>query len=31
VLHDNNDFVVAARHLPDLAEQNVHDTPLLDR
>jgi predicted nucleic acid-binding protein len=31
VLHDDNDFVVAARHLPDLAEQNVHDTPPLDR
>ncbi len=31
VLHDDNDFVVAARHLPDLAEQNVHDTPPPDR
>ncbi len=26
VLHDDNDFVAAARHLTDLGEQNVHDT-----
>jgi predicted nucleic acid-binding protein len=27
VLHDDNDFVVAARHLPDLAERNVRALP----
>ncbi|HZA00201.1 MAG TPA: PIN domain-containing protein [Acidimicrobiales bacterium] len=27
VLHDDNDFVVGARHIPDLVERNVHDTP----
>jgi hypothetical protein len=24
VLHNDNDFVAAARHLPDLAERRVH-------
>jgi len=27
VLHDDNDFVVAARHVADLVEQNVRDAP----
>jgi predicted nucleic acid-binding protein len=27
VLHDDNDFVTAARHLPDLAERRVHTMP----
>jgi predicted nucleic acid-binding protein len=27
VLHDDNDFVVAARHLPDLVERRVHMFP----
>jgi predicted nucleic acid-binding protein len=27
VLHDDNDFATAARHLTDLVERNVHDTP----
>src|SRR5262245_47728955 len=27
VLHDDNDYVVAAQHLPDLAERRVRDTP----
>jgi predicted nucleic acid-binding protein len=27
VLHDDSDFVTAARHLPDLRERTVHDTP----
>jgi len=27
VLHDDNDFATAARHLTDLAERRVHDTP----
>lgn len=27
VLHDDNDFVTAARHLPDLAERRVHSLP----
>ena len=27
VLHDDNDFVAAARHLPDLAERRVHSLP----
>ncbi|WP_305782408.1 hypothetical protein [Symbioplanes lichenis] len=27
VLHDDNDFAGAARHLPDLAERRVHDVP----
>lgn len=27
VLHDDNDFATAARHLTDLAERQVHDTP----
>ena len=27
VLHDDNDFVTAARHLPDLRERRVHALP----
>jgi predicted nucleic acid-binding protein len=27
VLHDDNDFVAAAQHLPDLAERRVHSLP----
>ena len=27
VLHDENDFVLAARHLSDLVERNVRDAP----
>jgi predicted nucleic acid-binding protein len=27
ILHDDNDFVAAARHLPDLAERRVHTLP----
>jgi predicted nucleic acid-binding protein len=27
VLHDDNDFASAARHLADLVERSVHDTP----
>ncbi|GGN61403.1 ribonuclease VapC6 [Actinoplanes lobatus] len=27
VLHDDNDFVTAARHLPDLSERRVLDLP----
>jgi predicted nucleic acid-binding protein len=27
VLHDDSDFVTAARHLPDLRERTIHDTP----
>nr|WP_199758039.1 hypothetical protein [Micromonospora sp. Llam0] len=27
ILHDDNDFVTAARHLPDLAERRVHVHP----
>lgn len=27
VLHDDNDFVTAARHLPDLAERSVRTLP----
>jgi hypothetical protein len=27
VLHDDNDFVVAAQHLPDLAERRVYSLP----
>lgn len=27
VLHDDNDFVVAAQHLPDLAERRVQSAP----
>jgi predicted nucleic acid-binding protein len=27
ILHDDNDFVVAAQHLPDLAERRVHTLP----
>jgi predicted nucleic acid-binding protein len=27
ILHDDNDFVAAARHLPDLAERRVHSLP----
>jgi predicted nucleic acid-binding protein len=29
VLHDDNDFVVAAQHLPDLTERRVHLLPEL--
>ncbi len=27
ILHDDNDFAAAARHLPDLAERRVHSLP----
>jgi predicted nucleic acid-binding protein len=27
VLHDDNDFVAAAQHLPDLAQRRVHSLP----
>ncbi|HUZ56046.1 MAG TPA: PIN domain-containing protein [Streptosporangiaceae bacterium] len=27
VLHDDNDFVTAARYLPDLRERSIHHTP----
>jgi predicted nucleic acid-binding protein len=27
VLHDDKDFATAARHLTDLAERRIHDTP----
>ena len=27
VLHDDNDFATAARHLPDLRERSIHDVP----
>ena len=27
VLHDDNDFTTAARHLPDLAERRIHEYP----
>lgn len=27
VLHDDADFATAGRHLPDLHQRNVHDTP----
>lgn len=27
VLHDDNDFVTTARHLPDLRERSICDTP----
>jgi predicted nucleic acid-binding protein len=27
VLHDDSDFVTAARHLPDLRERSIHDKP----
>ena len=27
VLHDDNDFVTAARHLPDLRERSIHSMP----
>jgi predicted nucleic acid-binding protein len=27
VLHDDNDFVTAARTLPDVTERNIHDIP----
>ncbi len=30
VLHDDNDFATAARHLPDLRERTVHDAPRAD-
>jgi predicted nucleic acid-binding protein len=28
VLHDDNDFALAGRHLTDLIERNVHDSPV---
>jgi predicted nuclease of predicted toxin-antitoxin system len=30
VLHDDNDFATAARHLPDLRERAIHDVPPTD-
>ena len=30
VLHDDSDFVAAARHLSDLRERSVHDAPQTD-
>jgi predicted nucleic acid-binding protein len=30
VLHDDNDFATAARHLPDLRERTIHDAPPAD-
>ena len=27
VLHDDKDFVTAARYVPDLRERNIHDAP----
>jgi hypothetical protein len=30
VLHDDSDFVTAARHLSDLRERAIHDTPQAD-
>jgi predicted nucleic acid-binding protein len=30
VLHDDSGFVAAARHLPDLRERTIHDTPRAD-
>ena len=30
VLHDDTDFATAARHLPDLQERIIHDTPQAD-
>lgn len=30
VLHDDSDYVTAARHLPDLRERTIHDTPQAD-
>jgi predicted nucleic acid-binding protein len=30
VLHDDKDFVTAARYLPDLLERAVHDVPLAE-
>lgn len=30
VLHDDNDFVTAARYLSDLRERTIHDTPQAD-
>ncbi|HEY2577117.1 MAG TPA: PIN domain-containing protein [Streptosporangiaceae bacterium] len=27
VLHDDNDFTTAARHIPDVRERNIHNTP----
>jgi len=27
ILHDDNDFETAARHLPDLAERRVYELP----
>lgn len=30
VLHDDNDFTAAARHLPDLVERRIYDVPRAD-
>ena len=30
VLHDDNDFTTAARHIPDVHERNIHNTPQAD-
>jgi predicted nucleic acid-binding protein len=30
VLHDDNDFATAARHLPNLRERTIHDAPPAD-
>jgi hypothetical protein len=30
VLHDDSDFVAAARYLSDLRERVIHDTPQTD-
>jgi predicted nucleic acid-binding protein len=30
VLHDDNDFATAARHLPHLRERTIHDAPPAD-
>jgi predicted nucleic acid-binding protein len=27
VLHDDNDFTTAARHVPDVRERSIHNTP----
>ena len=31
VLHDDNDFVTAARYLPDLRERTIHDIPAAEQ
>ena len=30
VLHDDNDFATAARHVPDLRERTIRDVPPTD-